>query len=503
MAVTIALAFPWGRYHGTPWGRNVNEGVVDWPPEPWRLLRALYATWRARAPELPESTVVPILDALAEPPEYVVPPYRVAHSRHYYPDAKHGPGGRGADTDKVFDAFAVMSRDAELTVTWPSIEVHDVHEGDALGALGVLCDRLTYLGRADSICQARLVEGGELFSGNDLPAGHQRIRPATAGVIGGPGHNGGRFVRMLAAARPVALDALEVRPQDLRRKGQLEPAGSRRVRYPVAEEASRETVPRRRPVVALPKVTAVRLRITTNAPPSPHAALAMTEALRQATIKQFDPEGTGRRSVSLFGKDDSGERVDTGHRHAHYLAFTSAGSGRPALDTLVIWAPDGLDADDVAALGQVRSLRGREFIADFRPCRLAIEATGEVVAVAPELSRPSRHWRSFTPYAPPRNVRRQPTWQSHAEAYLRRDLRAANLPEPRITHARGDWLAYRRHRPGEKLRDARRATGFELEFAEPVPGPLSLGALRHFGLGLFVPVTDPADADADADAGDG
>jgi len=35
--------------------------------------------------------------------------------------------------------------------------------------------------------------------------------------------------------------------------------------------------------------------------------------------------------------------------------------------------------------------------------------------------------------------------------------------------------------------DARRAVGVEVVFAEPVPGPLSLGALSHFGLGLFVP----------------
>lgn len=487
MAVTIAVRFPWGRYHGTPWGRNVNEGVVDWPPEPWRLLRALYATWRARVPELPEATVAPLLDALAEPPEYLVPPYRVAHTRHYYPDAKHGPGGRGADTDKVFDVFAVMARDAELLVTWPSVVPGD---GGGLDALGALCEQLTYLGRADSICQARLVDDGEAVAGaRQLPPGHQRLCPVAVGQAGVVNDGEGRFNRMLAAVRPVALAALEVRPQDLRRKGHLEPPGSRRVRYPVAEEAA-TTAPRRSARPTLPKVTAVRLRITTNAPPSPRAALAMTEALRQATLSRFDPEGTGRGSVALFGKDEHGARVDTGHGHAHYLAFTSAGAPRPALDTLLVWAPEELDADDVAALGEVRSLGGRRFIADFRPCRVAIEATGDVTAVAPELTRRSRRWRSFTPYAPPRNVRRQPTWLAHAEAYLHRDLRSVGLPAARIMQARGDWLAYRRHRPGEKLRDARRATGFELEFDEPVTGPISLGALRHFGLGLFVPVPD-------------
>ncbi len=39
MPVIIKLTFPAGRYHATPWGRHVNEGVAEWPPSPWRLLR--------------------------------------------------------------------------------------------------------------------------------------------------------------------------------------------------------------------------------------------------------------------------------------------------------------------------------------------------------------------------------------------------------------------------------------------------------------------------------
>ena len=31
------------RYHATPWDAHVNEGRVEWPPSPWRLLRALVA----------------------------------------------------------------------------------------------------------------------------------------------------------------------------------------------------------------------------------------------------------------------------------------------------------------------------------------------------------------------------------------------------------------------------------------------------------------------------
>ena len=45
----LAFRFPADRYHATPWGRNVNEADVAWPPEPWRLLRALIAAWWRKA----------------------------------------------------------------------------------------------------------------------------------------------------------------------------------------------------------------------------------------------------------------------------------------------------------------------------------------------------------------------------------------------------------------------------------------------------------------------
>lgn len=81
---TLALHFPWRRYHATPWGRYVNEGAIEVPPSPWRLLRALYSVWKLRLPHaLSEDVVHGVLTQLAtEPPTYLIPPYRIAHTRH-------------------------------------------------------------------------------------------------------------------------------------------------------------------------------------------------------------------------------------------------------------------------------------------------------------------------------------------------------------------------------------------------------------------------------------
>ena len=44
--LAIRFDFTANRYHATQWGRHVNEGVLEWPPSPWRILRAIVATWQ-------------------------------------------------------------------------------------------------------------------------------------------------------------------------------------------------------------------------------------------------------------------------------------------------------------------------------------------------------------------------------------------------------------------------------------------------------------------------
>ncbi|MFZ2345189.1 MAG: type I-U CRISPR-associated protein Csb2, partial [Candidatus Microthrix parvicella] len=60
MSLNVQVSFPLGRYHATPWDRHVNEGAVEWPPSPWRMVRALIAVWHDRCPELDQADVVQV-----------------------------------------------------------------------------------------------------------------------------------------------------------------------------------------------------------------------------------------------------------------------------------------------------------------------------------------------------------------------------------------------------------------------------------------------------------
>ena len=112
--IAISLRFLAGRFHATPWGHHVNEGVVEWPPSPWRLLRSLVAVFhRARPAHVTEAQLERIVTALSkELPVFSLPAVTTAHTRHYDQDN----GGV-----KFFDTFVAVAKSAPVICCWPAI----------------------------------------------------------------------------------------------------------------------------------------------------------------------------------------------------------------------------------------------------------------------------------------------------------------------------------------------------------------------------------------------
>ena len=114
----LAIEVRWlaGRFHATPWGRHVNEGATEWPPSPWRLLRALVASWKLVAPDLPEPTVASLLTRLAQdPPHFQLPAHGLGHTRHYVPFQ--------GKSRLLLDAFVPVPPDAPALFHWPRLEL--------------------------------------------------------------------------------------------------------------------------------------------------------------------------------------------------------------------------------------------------------------------------------------------------------------------------------------------------------------------------------------------
>ena len=125
--LAIKFAFMANRYHATQWGRQVNEGVPEWPPSPWRILRGIVATWRRTLPGLPAERVVPIVEGLAsEYPKFHLPVASTGHTRHFMPFTE----GKRERTTLVIDSFVAIGANEPMFAVWPTIELNPAQRAD-------------------------------------------------------------------------------------------------------------------------------------------------------------------------------------------------------------------------------------------------------------------------------------------------------------------------------------------------------------------------------------
>ncbi len=466
MATTVAVRFPLGRYHATPWDRSVNEGAVEWPPSPWRLLRALVATWYTRWPDLPAPILDGLLTALGDPPSYRTPPARPAHTRHYLPDLDHRKGETGA-TDLTLDPYLSIGRDVELLVRWDAELSADQRE-----ALAKLVELVPYLGRADSLCQARLLD-------TDPEPDESWWRPGTTGD---------HTVRLLAPTKPVRRPILEMSTVEVRKARRTVPPETMWVSYA-------RTKPNAMPKAKrdAPPVEAVRFAVMSRAPIKSTHGILLADEVHRIAARRLD----GERAGELFGT--AGAATD--HRHAHWLPIATGPQRGAAVESLLVWAPQGLLPDELATIISIRHVSGHRGgrngdqgydVRGFPPVELLLQAVGTIDQVAPQLCGPARCWRSATPYLPVRHRKRE-----SLDEYLTTDVHAElsyrGLPPASVTRVDPDdglsdrWARdFRRYRMTEHLGKARRGLGLWLEFDHEVARPVLLGQLSHFGYGIFV-----------------
>ena len=464
-AVTIGMAvrFPLGRYHATPWDASANEAKVEWPPSPWRILRALVSVWKTRFPDLAEDRVIGLLNAMVtEPPSYQIPQHALGHTRHYMP-------GIDEKRSLAFDAFLSIPPDEELLVEF------DYAAGDEdRELLSTLVGAIPYLGRADSVCHARLIE---------IPSDDNTF--ATRCVPGLQEHEG---LRLLVPIPPFSFEDLCESPTDLRKSKRIDPTKTRWVDYKIINSQA----PSRRLAITRPRpsITAARWHLPDAGRPPVAETVAIGHLLRRAVMKLAKEP-----SIALSGRTDSGHRRDQ-HKHAHYLAFSCNDDGR--IDTLAIWAPEGLAERDIAGITSLRYLRSPEYLRRLGTYRLGLEVLASEENALPQFTGQSQEWVSATPYIPGRSSRSK-NWNDTEERManvtddLNEELGHRGFPKPSLIEEceevnKPDWRRYRRIRPGQPGR-GRPATWLRLVFDNPVPGPLALGALSHFGLGLFKPHT--------------
>lgn len=469
--VGLAVTFDLGRYHATAWGAHVNEATVEWPPSPWRLLRALYSValsnvaLERRRPELERALAIL---ARAQPPSFELPRITSGHTRHFVPLSSYSPVRQG-DTSLVVDAFHALDPLAELRAWW------DVSlDGTARAALDAATRAVGYLGRSESVCSMRLIDAPECDQRDAVPA---------AEIDGDVRWEGSDRIELLVVADTSddPLATLGVSVTDLRSRRMLTPPGTRRVTYAVRQDRALDaaTEPPR-----FPRPTIAHLRVVGGNRPALTDAVTVGHLLRSTLQRRFDHDRDGSRSPILSGHDGDGPRRDQ-HAHAHYLALPDRDDRR--IDHVVVWAPEGMGPGEVAAVAGLRQLRMREAPDSFRVALVALGRADELDL--PWATGPSAIWRSITPMALTRHPkRRRGQIVDSAEDQVRRELTMRGFPAPRtIELLPGAWTRFTSTRPGVPRRSAPTLIGARIEFAGPVRGPIAVGGLSHFGLGVFQP----------------
>jgi len=469
--VGLALTFDLGRYHATSWGAHVNEATVEWPPSPWRLLRSLYSASRtscelagARA-DLDRALT---LLARAAPPRFELPSVGTGHTRHYVPMSSYSPKKPDAKS-LIIDAFHALDTEAELRAWW------DVSlDPAARDALAAATSAVGYLGRSESVCSMRVI---------DPPLAEELDAVPARDVDGHDGWDGSRRVDLLSivADADEPLAALAVSVTVLRKRRMLTPAGTRWVSYAVRAR----TAPALEPSASTASLpTIAHLRVVGAARPALIDAVTVGHLLRSALQRRYDSDRTGARSSVLSGHDASGPRRDQ-HAHAHYLALP--GRDHRRVDHLVVWAPEGMGPAEISAIAGLRALRMRDAP---EPFRVALVALGRVDALdLPWLTGPATTWRSLTPLALTRHPKRRGgRIVDSASDQVLRELMLRGFPAPEaIDLVPQAWTRFTSTRPGVPRRRAPTLIGVRLRFGEPVRGPIALGGLSHFGLGVLEP----------------
>ncbi len=504
---TVSIRFPGGHYHATPWGSGVNEGSIEWPPSPWRLLRALISTGYTKLPDWQEGIMPPAARSLFGKLAEVLPWYRVpaaagAHSRHYMPIGKK--------TTLVLDASCVCDPEDPLLVHW-DVEL----QGVELELFQSLVEKMGYLGRAESWVSCEVA--------TDMPVGQEAdwVLPCANRAHPGPGWE---QVSLLAPVTPAQyahwrsnavttalqtkgsrakqeklmapypedlVDCLQAETGWLQTCGWSQPPGSRQVLYWRKSDSIRVSRPvavaRRQypdvPFVLLALSAAARSRSVL---PLRERALPQADLLHQAIVSQLHRHGI-QDAMELVGLDEQ-SRPLKGHRHAHLLPVTLLHDDAH-LDHILVWAPGGLGNTAQVVLRGLRKtyMKGGvgELFVRFAGC-----GTVEDLIQVPALARfvgTSRCWQSCTPLVLPRF--RKKSGRNTPDGQIRAELQERGLPMPvSIEWLHEESVAFRhfvRSRRNRQAPPENYGYAVRLTFEESVTGPLCLGFGSHFGLGMF------------------
>lgn len=509
MSLIIEHRFPLGRFHATRWKQSPYEDSYgEWPPSPWRLLRALAARWFQYSRETGDNDELKrdvLLNKLSSSlPTFVLPPLSFYSSAimQYQPTgiewtdkSKIAAGYKKAQTTKAKDHYRALPCDESIYWIWDNLKLNTFE----IALLDKLLERLLFFGRSESFSHLRRVDRLPEGVTPNCHLAEQGTEAMSPVLVPMPGNK-------------LNIEALLAATDDKKHlKGRPVPPGTTWFYAKLPE----------RPLITIQSPThncyssglnCIQFTVGGHVYPPLNRWVKITERFRGHVIRclaqNISPGSNGRyerltleekNSLALItGKDGQGHPL-RGHMHAFFILWPDA-HGLPT--RLVVWRDKAFTEYEIEALLKAAE-KPLAWDNNTENWKLRIIPLPFDTPLPVGLLSESKVWVSATPFVPPANrhrFRRNGRLRSgeSIECILSRLLRQEHKPEPETIelfdgNRAQSWLSLHesRKRRFSKV-DGRTPLvrpGFRLriEFPSLIHGPMILGDSSHFGLGLFIP----------------
>ena len=501
MRIVLRQEFPLGRFHATPWRVNpFDDPHGEWPPSPWRLVRAVTARWYQWVREAEGKFHVAQLEKLqralcTSTYSFHLPPgaRRGIPLRQYQPTEfgwnpkeKKKAGTRSYGTSLVQDNYWCVPPEAPV---WWFIEGDDWT--DEVRVLLAKCvERITYFGRAETLTRIRVVPLTDEIPQPNCTLADKR----TAGAVS-----------VLCPLKEATCEDIERTTDNPEAVKRSVPPGAQwlyAVRPPRPAARERRRMPEHRPDCHL-----MQFAIGWNVAPERRAIVRLTARFRGAVLRELLRLKTGDHSVTwataardvreavadMTGKDANGDALKS-HRHTEFLVWCE--DRQPT--RLLVWRGSrGFDADEQEAIlvAAAREVSWAQAGPDSDEWKVRLVPLDCAVPPPPGFDGQAwRVWQSVTPYVPPRHYLRggKVRPRESIPEQIRREVQQRGLAPDVEVELKGtpQWVSV--HVPRREAHRCafigeRRGQMVRLRFQSPVIGPIRLGHSSSFGLGLFRP----------------
>ena len=468
---TVSVEFLHGTFRADPDG-TANTGQLrqgEWPPSISRLFAALVAADGTRQRcRVTDGSELLWFERLPSPDIHA--DRHVHHQklcdRYVVKNAK-GPA-KGAHQEYMARSGTISRPGVRIALRQPRVAYRwevPPPSGKTLEALKLRAARVGYLGTSDSPVRVRVA---------------MQMPPDCPEQVFVPGEQGDAVI---SVAQPGDLKTLDRMYDQWRERG----ASVTRQQFPSLRHEVRYCSPGAPRPVDKGEVVAW-LRLDTTVPGRRISAL--TRCFKEAVLSQHQ-RIHGDPPTVLHGHGCGSQ----GYEIARYCALPDVGykHSRGQIYGLALWMPPGSDgatrrqAQDAA--NSIRHLTGRGIDVDVAP--RDVEERRPFAAHPQRWTCQSRCWATAFPAI---HERRRPLdlaevrlWCQHARLPEPVAFRSARTP---LVPGALDLAPVEVNRPG---RPGLPYSHVELCFAEPVTGPVVIGAGRQRGFGLCVPVPDRGD----------